>query len=58
MTADDLLFGSPTREDRGTEDKSDLDILNEILGATGASGGQGTAESDNSFSKTWKDMFG
>ena len=58
MTADDLLFGSPTREERGAENKSDLDILNEILGATGASGGQNTAESDNSFSKTWKDMFG
>ena len=58
MTADDLLFGSPTREDRGTEDKSDLDILNEILGGGGALGGQGTTESENSFSKTWKDMFG
>lgn len=57
-SADDLLFGSPTREDRGSENKSDLDILNEILGATGASGGQNTTDSDNSFSKTWKDMFG
>ena len=58
MTADDLLFGSPTKEERGAGNKSDLDFLNEILGATGASGGQNTAESDNSFSKTWKDMFG
>ncbi|XP_068751425.1 islet cell autoantigen 1-like [Montipora capricornis] len=58
MTADDLLFGSPTREDKDAENKSDLDILNEILGGTGASGGQNTTESDNSFSKTWKDMFG
>lgn len=58
MTADDLLFGSPTREDRGTDNKSDLDILNEILGGSGSSGGQSTAENDNSFSKTWKDMFG
>ena len=58
MTADDLLFGSPTREDRGAKNKSDLDILNEILGANGASGGPNTTESDNSFSKTWKDMFG
>lgn len=57
MTADDLLFGSPTREDRGTESKSDLDILNEILGSNGSSAMQG-AENDNSFSKTWKDMFG
>lgn len=57
MTADDLLFGSPTREERGTENKSDLDILNEILGSNGASAAQG-AENDNSFSKTWKDMFG
>ena len=56
MTADDLLFGSPTREDRGTESKTDLDILNEILGSNG-SAMQG-AENDNSFSKTWKDMFG
>lgn len=57
MTADDLLFGSPTRDDRGTESKSDLDILNDILGSNGSSGMQGT-ENDNSFSKTWKDMFG
>ncbi|KAL9958034.1 hypothetical protein ACROYT_G034999 [Oculina patagonica] len=57
VTADDLLFGSPTREERGTESKSDLDILNEILGSNGASSMQG-AENDNSFSKTWKDMFG
>ena len=57
MTADDLLFGSPTREERGTENKTDLDILNEILGSNGASAAQG-AENDNSFSKTWKDMFG
>ena len=57
MTADDLLFGSPTREDRGTESKSDLDILNDILGSNGSSAMQG-AENDNSFSKTWKDMFG
>ena len=57
MTADDLLFGSPTREDRGTETKTDLDILNEILGSNGSSAMQG-AENDNSFSKTWKDMFG
>ena len=58
MTADDLLFGSPTREDKGTENKSDIDILNEILGTGGAAGGPNTAENDNSFSKTWKDMFG
>lgn len=58
MTADDLLFGSPTREDKGAENKSDLDILNEILGSTGASSAQSVAESENSFSKTWKDMFG
>ena len=57
MTADDLLFGSPTREDRVAENKSDLDILNEILGSNGSSAMQG-AENDNSFSKTWKDMFG
>lgn len=57
MTADDLLFGSPTREERGTENKSDIDILNEILGSNGASAMQGP-ENDNSFSKTWKDMFG
>ena len=58
MTADDLLFGSPTREDKGAENKSDLDILNEILGSTGAPSAQSVAESENSFSKTWKDMFG
>ena len=56
MTADDLLFGSPTREDREAGNKSDLDILNEILGSNGSTM-QG-ADSENSFSKTWKDMFG
>lgn len=56
MTADDLLFGSPTKEDRTQGNKSDIDILNEILGSNGSSM-QGV-ENENSFSKTWKDMFG
>ena len=56
MTADDLLFGSPTKENRAQGNKSDIDILNEILGSNGSSM-QGV-ENENSFSKTWKDMFG
>lgn len=56
MTADDLLFGSPTKEDRAPGNKSEIDILSEILGSNGSSM-QGV-ESENSFSKTWKDMFG
>lgn len=58
MIVDDLLFGFLIREDKDVENKLDFDILNEIFGGIGVLGGQNMIESDNSFSKMWKDMFG
>ena len=58
LTADDLLFGSPIKEDRTADRKTDLDILSEILGSNGTNGSLNVAENETSFSKTWKDMFG
>ena len=52
MTADDLLFGSPSRSEGGP--RNDLDILNDILG-----GDMGSSEvADNSFTSKWQEMFG
>ena len=50
VTTDDLLFGSPSRNQGGAQ--GDLDLLNDILG-----GGPSDA-ADNSFSSKWREMFG
>lgn len=50
MTADDLLFGSPSRNQGGPQ--SDLDILSDILG------GGSSEVADNSFTSKWREMFG
>jgi len=56
-TVDDLLFGSPSRKLDGSE-KTDIDILSDVL--TNQSLGITEAESqqNNSFSDQWQSLFG
>ncbi|EDO48934.1 predicted protein [Nematostella vectensis] len=49
MSADDLLFGSPTREPMN---QNDLDLLSDIMG------GSNSQQPSDSFSSQWQDMFG
>lgn len=50
MTADDLLFGSPSKT---LGDRSDLDLLSDVF-----SDGQPSQADINSFSSKWNELFG
>jgi len=50
MTADQLLFGSPTREPAS---QSDIDLLSDVFGDS-----QSSQDDQNSFSSKWNELFG
>ncbi|XP_028516595.1 islet cell autoantigen 1 isoform X2 [Exaiptasia diaphana] len=50
MTADDLLFGSPSRQPTS---QSDLDLLSDVFGDN-----QPSQVDQNSFSSKWNELFG
>lgn len=50
MTADDLLFGSPTRE---LTSQNDVDLLSDVFGDS-----QSSQVDTNSFSSQWNELFG
>eukprot|EP00794_Sanderia_malayensis_P017603 gene17603-19356_t len=55
-SVDELLFGITGTE--AAKEKSDLDILGDILGSTSLNENAYLADNQSEFSKEWRDMFG